>query len=102
MSFQFDETITMLHTSIKYTNIQQTKQRAFNVFRKLTWKSQYVIYLMECISCKIKYVAKSETPFNLRLNNDKKDVNSSKAIPVCNLFKMRGHNFMKHAKFTLI
>ena len=57
---------------------------------------------MECISCKIKYVAKSETPFNLILNNDKKNVNSSKAIPVCNLFKMRGHNFMKHAKFTLI
>ena len=57
---------------------------------------------MECISCKIKYVAKSETPFNLRLNNHKKDVNSSKAIPVCNLLKMRIHNFMKHAKFTLI
>ena len=57
---------------------------------------------MECISCKIKYVAKAETPFNLRLNNHKKDINSSKEIPVCNLFKRRGHNFMKHAKFTLI
>ena len=57
---------------------------------------------MERIICKIQYVVKSETPFNLRLNNHRKDVNNPKAIPACNHFKMHGHNFMKHAKFTLI
>ena len=57
---------------------------------------------MECILCKIQYVGKSETPFNLRLNNHRKDVNNPKAIPACNHFKIHGHNFMKHAKFTLI
>ena len=57
---------------------------------------------MERIICKIQNVVKSETPFNLRLNNHRKDVNNPKAIPVCNHFKMNGHNFMKHAKFTLI
>ena len=57
---------------------------------------------MECILCKIQYVGKSETPFNLRLDNHRKDVNNPKAIPACNHFKMHGHNFMKHAKFTLI
>ena len=57
---------------------------------------------MERIICKIQYVVKSETPFNLRLNNHRKDVNNPKAIPACNHFKMHGHNFMKHTKFTLI
>ena len=65
---------------------QQTK-RTFNIFHKLTYKSQYVIYLMECILCKIQYVGKSEIPFNLRLNNRRKDVNNSKAIPACHDLK---------------
>ena len=80
---------------------QQTK-RTFNIFHKLTCKSQYVIYLMECILYKIQYVGKSETRFNLRLNNHRKDVYNLKAIPACNQFKIHGHNLMKHAKFTLI
>ena len=80
---------------------QQTK-RTFNIFHKLTCKSQYVIYLMECILCKIQYVGKSKTFFTLRLNNHRKDVNNPKSIPACNHFKMHGNNFMKHAKFTLI
>ena len=65
---------------------QQTK-RTFNIFHKLTCKSQYAIYLMEYILCKIQYVGKSENPFNLRLNNYRKDANNPKAIPVCNNFK---------------
>ena len=57
---------------------------------------------MECILCKIQYAGKSEIAFNLRLNNYRKDVNNLKAIPACNCFKIHGHNFMKHGKFTLI
>ena len=57
---------------------------------------------MEYILCKIQYVVKSETPFNTRLNNHRKDVSNPKAIPACNHFKIHSHNFMKHAKFTLI
>ena len=57
---------------------------------------------MECILCKIQYAGKSETPLNLRLNNHKKDVNNPKVIRACHHFKKHGHNFMKHAKFTLI
>ena len=45
------------------------------------------------------YYAKSN---NLRLNNHRKDVNNPKAIPACSHFKIYRHNFMKHAKFTLI
>ena len=36
---------------------QRTKKN-FNIFHKLTCKSQYVIYLMECILCKIQYAGK--------------------------------------------
>ena len=50
----------------------------------------------------MQYVGKSETPFNLRLNNHRKDVYNPRAIPACNHFKIHGHNFMKHAEFTLI
>ena len=50
----------------------------------------------------IQYVGKSETTFNLRLNNHRKDVYNPKAIPACNHFKINGHNFMKYAKFTII
>ena len=32
---------------------------------------------------------------------ERKGVNNTKAIPACNHFKIPGHNFMKHAKFTL-
>ena len=80
---------------------QQTK-RTCKIFHKLTCKSQYVNYIMECILCKIQYVGKPEPLFNLRLNNCRKDVNNQKSIPACNHFKIHGHNFMKHAKFTLI
>ena len=73
---------------------QQTK-RTFNVLHKLTCKTQYVIYLMECILCKIQYIGKSKTHFDLRLNNHNKDVIDVKAISACNHFKIHAHNFMK-------
>ena len=57
---------------------------------------------MECILYKIQFVGKSKKPFNLRLNNHRKDVNNLKTVLACNNFKINGHNFMKHAKFTLI
>ena len=57
---------------------------------------------MECTLCKIQYYGKSETHFNLRLNNHRKDVNNPKAILAFNYFKIHGNNIMKHAKFTLM
>ena len=82
------------------TFTSQQAKRTVNIFHKLAWKSQYIIYLIECILCKIQYAGKSGTPFNSRLNNHKKDVNNSKVIPACN--QIHGHNSIKHAKFTLI
>lgn len=55
---------------------------------------------MECALCKIKYVDKCETPFKLRLNNGRRNINEPNEIPYCNHFKTHGHKFMKHVKFS--
>ena len=59
---------------------------------------------MACTICKIQYIGKAETPFNIRLNNHRKDANGNnpKAIPASIHFEQPGPNFNKHAKFTLI
>ena len=59
---------------------------------------------MKCTLCKIQYVGKAETSFNIRLNNHRivANGNNPKAIPASIHFKQPGHNFNKHAKFTLI
>ena len=57
---------------------------------------------MECMLCEVQYVGKSETAFNIRLNNHRKDVNNPKSIPVDLHFRKLGHSFNLHAKFTLI
>ena len=57
---------------------------------------------MECALCKIQYVGKAETAFNIRLNNHRKDVNNPKSIPADLNFRKPGHSFNLHAKFKLI
>ena len=57
---------------------------------------------MECALCKIQYVGKAETAFNIRLNNHRKDVNNPKSILANFHFKKSGDSFSLHAKFILI
>ena len=80
---------------------QQTK-RTFSIFFNLNCKSEYVIYLMEWILCKMQYVGKAEIAFNLRLNNYRKDTRKPNSILTCKYFQEKGHNFNKHAKFIII
>ena len=79
----------------------QTK-RVLNIYHTITCKSQWIIYLLECILCNTQYTGKSETSFSNRLNNHWKDVSNSKAIPACVHFRKEGYNFIQYAKFTLI
>ena len=59
--------------------------------------------LFECNFCKTQYVGNSETPFTIRLNNHKKDVNDHNAIPVDTYFTLTGHNFNNNSKcYTVI
>ena len=77
-------------------------QQLYTIIHKLNCKSKFIIYLMECASCRVQYDGKAETAFNIRLNNDRKDVNNPKSIPTDLHFKKHGHSFNLHAKFILI
>ena len=79
---------------------QQTKQTS-NVFFNINCKSEYLIYLMECILCKMQYVGNAEAAFNRRLNNHRKDTNKPNSILACKHVQEQGHNFNKHAKFVI-
>ena len=49
-----------------------------------------------------KFTGKSETIFNLRLNNHRKDVNQQNSLQSHQHFRLLGQKFNKHAKLTLI
>ena len=57
---------------------------------------------MKCTLCKRQYIGKSETAFNIRLNNHRKDVYKTNTPKADQHFKLPGHNFNRHAKFKLI
>ena len=48
---------------------------------------------MECVLCNKQYTGKSETTFNLRLNNHRKDVNKRNSLQDDQHFRSHGHNF---------
>ena len=43
-----------------------------------------------------------QSPFNISLNNHRKDAKSQASILVCKYFNIQNHNFQQHPKFTLI
>ena len=57
--------------------------------------------MLECTKCKIQYVGKTETEFNIELNNHRKGVWKPKAIPANRHFSDKNNNFNTHAKFIL-
>ena len=52
--------------------------------------------------CKIQYVGKSETSFNIRLNNYRKDIKKPNVIEASKHFNNNEHTFYKHGKFKII
>ena len=79
----------------------RTKE-TFQIFHKLTCNSENLIYLLQCSICQLQYVGKSETPFNIRLNNHTKDAKSQASILACKHFSKQNHSFQQHAEFTFI
>ena len=74
---------TLCCKKVVHTTMFRSSQtnRIFRIYHSLNCKSKYVIYLLECTKCKIQYVKKAETGFNIRLNNHRKDVWKPNAIP---------------------
>ena len=74
----------------------------FKMFHQLNCKSSHLIYLLQSRICQLQYVGKSETSFNIRLNNHRKDSKNENPILACKHFQNSNHNFQRDAKFTLI
>ena len=79
----------------------QTK-KTFKIYHGVNCKSSFVIYLLECYICNIQYDSKSETPFNIRLNNHRKYVQNPNAIPAFKHFNRHDHDFNNHGKIIII
>ena len=94
---------TLCYNQVLTTNtfMSQRIKWAFNIFFNLNCESEYNIYLIECILCKIQYVGKAGTAFNLRLNNHRKDTKNPNSILACKHFQEQGHNSNKYAKFII-
>ena len=76
--------------------------KTFKIYQWVNCKSSFVIYLLECYNCNIQYVAKSETPFNTRLNKRRRDVKNLNAIPAWKHFNRHDHDFNYHRKIIII
>ena len=57
---------------------------------------------MECKICGTQSIGKSETEFNIRLNDHRKDFNKRNMPQSYRHFNLPNHNFNQHARFTLI
>ena len=88
----------------KKTNIFKNYKtgKTCKIFHQLTCKNKSIIYLLQYRICFTQYVGKSETSFNLRLNNHRKDSKKKDAIFVCTHFQKWNHNFQQDAKLVLI
>ena len=74
---------------------QQTN-KSYKIFHEVNCSSGYVIYIIECTLCKKQCVGKSETSFNIRLNNHHNNIEKPDYISV-----QKNLVFNKHAKFTI-
>ena len=89
---------------VKQTKIFQSywTKETFQIFHNLTCKSENLIYLLQCAIWQLQYVGKHETPFNISLNDHRKDAKSQASILASKHFSKQNHNFQRHAEFTLI
>ena len=57
--------------------------REYEILHPLDCQSSWVIYIIQCIKCKLQYVGKSEKNLNIRLSNHRNHI--KKAIHSCEL-----------------
>ena len=86
-----------------FTGTQDSK--VFDIFHTVNCQSTFVIYIIECKICKLQYVGKSETAFNLRLNNHRNHI--KRGVSSCELTEhflqnTRSHNFDNDVIITII
>ena len=79
--------------------------KVFDIFHTVNCQSTFVIYIIECRNCRLQYVGKSETAFNLRLNNHRNHIR--RGVNSCELSEhflhnRRSHDFGKDVTITII
>ena len=63
------------------TNFEQKDTfTSYKIVRQLNCKRSQLFYLLQCRICQLQCVNKSETYFNIRLNNHRKDSKNKKQI----------------------
>ena len=79
--------------------------KILTIFHSVDCQSSWVIYIIECNICRLQYIGKSETGFNLLLNNHrdhtKNRVNSCELTEHF-LYNIRSHNFEDDLTITVI
>ena len=78
--------------------------KVFDIFHTVNCKST-LIHIIECRICRLQYIGKSETAFNLRLNNHRNHI--KRGINSCELSEhflhnSRSHDFSKDVTITII
>jgi len=68
--------------------------KIFKIFHSVNCQSSWVIYIIECNICNLHYIGKSETAFNLRLNNHRNHI--KKGVNSCELTEHFLHNKRTH------
>ena len=67
-----------METTKTFKSQQANKTR--KIFYNTHCETEYAIYLIECTKCNLQYIGKDETPFNMRLNNNREGIKNSKEI----------------------
>ena len=80
-------------------------KKTFSIFHAVDCHSSWIIYIIECSICKLQYIGKSETAFNLRLNNHRNHI--KKGVNSCELTEhflhnTRTHDFDNNVTITII
>ena len=79
--------------------------REFKIFHSLNCQSSWVIYIIKCQKCDLQYIGKSESNFNIRLNNHRNHIRAE--INSCELTEhflqnRRSHSFEKDVSIIVI
>lgn len=94
---------TRINKTSTFTGTQE--DGIFNIYHVVNCQSTLVIYIIKCNICNLQYVGKSETGFNIRLNNHRNHI--KKAFCSCEitehfLLNSRTHNFDNDVTITII
>ena len=68
--------------------------KVFDIFHTVNCQSTFVIYIIECQICRLQYVGKRETAFNLHLSNHKNHIKWG--VNSCELSEHFLHNSRSH------